>query len=398
MRNPSSSSSSSSSKAAAAAAAAAATATSIPTKITSSSSSKAAGTSGGSKTPCCIKVGLKRGPWTPEEDELLSNYIKKEGEGRWRTLPKRAGLLRCGKSCRLRWMNYLRPSVKRGQIAPDEEDLILRLHRLLGNRWSLIAGRIPGRTDNEIKNYWNTHLSKKLISQGIDPRTHKPLNPDIHSSATVAAADMDNNINKAATVSSSKTNRFSSNTNPSPPPTSEPVAHHHGAAANTDGNNGNIVTNISNKENGYLVDDQELGTMVHGYANMTSSDHASAAAMGTLSLRSSSSNHGGALLGGNEEDDDMNCCADDVFSSFLNSLINEDPFSGQHHLQQQVLLQNGNNAHNAAGADGSDHHVPLISSGAGATAPSTFGWESAVLMSSAFIQNDHHRVLNDQTE
>ncbi|CBI29955.3 unnamed protein product, partial [Vitis vinifera] len=130
-----------------------------------------------SKTPCCTKVGLKRGPWTPEEDELLANYVKREGEGRWRTLPKRAGLLRCGKSCRLRWMNYLRPSVKRGQIAPDEEDLILRLHRLLGNRWSLIAGRIPGRTDNEIKNYWNTHLSKKLISQGIDPRTHKPLNP-----------------------------------------------------------------------------------------------------------------------------------------------------------------------------------------------------------------------------
>lgn len=85
-------------------------------------------------TPCCTKVGLKRGPWTPEEDLLLSNYINKEGQGKWRTLPKKAGLLRCGKSCRLRWMNYLRPSVKRGHIAPDEEDLILRLHRLLGNR------------------------------------------------------------------------------------------------------------------------------------------------------------------------------------------------------------------------------------------------------------------------
>lgn len=86
-------------------------------------------------TPCCSKIGLKRGPWTPEEDEVLAEFIRKEGEGRWRTLPKRAGLLRCGKSCRLRWMNYLRPSVKRGQIAPDEEDLILRLHRLLGNRY-----------------------------------------------------------------------------------------------------------------------------------------------------------------------------------------------------------------------------------------------------------------------
>ncbi|KAF4363366.1 hypothetical protein G4B88_002113 [Cannabis sativa] len=91
--------------------------------------------SGGSKTtPCCSKVGIKRGPWTAEEDEVLCEFIRKEGEGRWRTLPKRAGLLRCGKSCRLRWMNYLRPSVKRGHIQPDEEDLILRLHRLLGNR------------------------------------------------------------------------------------------------------------------------------------------------------------------------------------------------------------------------------------------------------------------------
>ncbi|GAB4851478.1 hypothetical protein Ancab_030880 [Ancistrocladus abbreviatus] len=133
------------------------------------------------KTPCCSKVGIKKGPWTAEEDEILADYVKREGEGGWRTLPKRAGLLRCGKSCRLRWMNYLRPCIKRGAIAPDEEDLILRLHRLLGNRWSLIAGRIPGRTDNEIKNYWNTHLSKKLISQGIDPRTHKPLSPHPNS-------------------------------------------------------------------------------------------------------------------------------------------------------------------------------------------------------------------------
>ena len=90
---------------------------------------------GGNTTPCCSKVGIKRGPWTAEEDEVLAGFVRKEGEGRWRTLPKRAGLLRCGKSCRLRWMNYLRPSVKRGHIAPDEEDLILRLHRLLGNRY-----------------------------------------------------------------------------------------------------------------------------------------------------------------------------------------------------------------------------------------------------------------------
>ncbi|KAJ7951338.1 MYB transcription factor [Quillaja saponaria] len=127
------------------------------------------------RAPCCSKVGLHRGPWTPREDTLLSKYIQTHGEGQWRSLPKKAGLLRCGKSCRLRWMNYLRPDIKRGNISPDEDDLIIRMHSLLGNRWSLIAGRLPGRTDNEIKNYWNTYLSKKLRNQGTDPNTHKKL-------------------------------------------------------------------------------------------------------------------------------------------------------------------------------------------------------------------------------
>ncbi|XAR53941.1 hypothetical protein NMG60_11028885 [Bertholletia excelsa] len=127
------------------------------------------------RAPCCAKVGLHRGPWTAKEDALLTKYIQAHGEGSWRSLPKKAGLLRCGKSCRLRWMNYLRPDIKRGNITPDEDDLIIKMHALLGNRWSLIAGRLPGRTDNEIKNYWNTHLSKRLRSQGTDPNTHKKL-------------------------------------------------------------------------------------------------------------------------------------------------------------------------------------------------------------------------------
>ncbi|XP_059454942.1 transcription factor MYB1-like [Corylus avellana] len=117
------------------------------------------------KSPGCSKEGLNRGAWTALEDQKLKDYIKTHGEGKWRNIPKEAGLKRCGKSCRLRWLNYLRPDIKRGNITLDEEDLIIRLHKLLGNRWSLIAGRLPGRTDNEIKNYWNSTLGKKLKAE-----------------------------------------------------------------------------------------------------------------------------------------------------------------------------------------------------------------------------------------
>uniref|UniRef100_A0A0D3BCY6 Uncharacterized protein n=1 Tax=Brassica oleracea var. oleracea TaxID=109376 RepID=A0A0D3BCY6_BRAOL len=152
--------------------------------------------------------GLTKGAWTAEEDSLLRRCIDKYGEGKWHQVPLRAGFLsvhlrtpgyakwsggretahvkplvsgartrvagtsaevplppeyeaRCRKSCRLRWLNYLKPTIKRGKLSSDEVDLLLRLHKLLGNRWSLIAGRLPGRTANDIKNYWNTHLSKK---------------------------------------------------------------------------------------------------------------------------------------------------------------------------------------------------------------------------------------------
>ncbi|KAJ0797740.1 putative transcription factor MYB family [Helianthus annuus] len=111
---------------------------------------------------CNTSLVLRKGAWTAEEDMLLKNCVENFGEGKWHLVPLRAGLNRCRKSCRLRWLNYLRPNIKRGDFDKDEVDLMFRLHKLLGNRWSLIAGRLPGRTANDVKNYWNTHLRSRL--------------------------------------------------------------------------------------------------------------------------------------------------------------------------------------------------------------------------------------------
>lgn len=139
------------------------------------------------RSPCCEKTHTNKGAWTKEEDQRLINYIRLHGEGCWRSLPTSAGLLRCGKSCRLRWINYLRPDLKRGNFTEDEDELIIKLHGILGNKWSLIAAKLPGRTDNEIKNYWNTHIKRKLISRGLDPQTHRSCNSTTAATPTANA-------------------------------------------------------------------------------------------------------------------------------------------------------------------------------------------------------------------
>ncbi|KAL8124546.1 myb-related protein 306-like [Apium graveolens] len=114
------------------------------------------------RPPCCDKMGVKKGPWTPEEDIMLVSYVQEHGPGNWRAVPTNTGLRRCSKSCRLRWTNYLRPGIRRGDFTADEEKMIIQLQDLLGNKWAAIASYLPERTDNDIKNYWNTHLKKKL--------------------------------------------------------------------------------------------------------------------------------------------------------------------------------------------------------------------------------------------
>ncbi|KAI4339796.1 hypothetical protein MLD38_024698 [Melastoma candidum] len=126
------------------------------------------------RAPCCDKANVKKGPWSPEEDAKLKSYILKHGTGgNWIALPQKIGLRRCGKSCRLRWLNYLRPNIKHGDFSEEEDNLICSMYISIGSRWSIIAAQLPGRTDNDIKNYWNTKLKKKLLGDQKKGRVDK---------------------------------------------------------------------------------------------------------------------------------------------------------------------------------------------------------------------------------
>ncbi|CAN6247606.1 unnamed protein product [Urochloa humidicola] len=126
------------------------------------------------RAPCCDKNNVKKGPWSPEEDAKLKEFIEKHGTGgNWIALPQKAGLRRCGKSCRLRWLNYLRPNIKHGEFTEHEDRVICSMYASIGSRWSIIASQLPGRTDNDIKNYWNTKLKKKLLGSTATPPPHR---------------------------------------------------------------------------------------------------------------------------------------------------------------------------------------------------------------------------------
>ncbi|KAE9591159.1 putative transcription factor MYB-HB-like family [Lupinus albus] len=150
------------------------------------------------RIPCCEKENVKRGQWTIEEDNKLSSYIAQHGTCNWRLIPKNAGLQRCGKSCRLRWTNYLRPDLKHSQFSDSEEQTIVKLHSVFGNRWSLIAAQLSGRTDNDVKNHWNTKLRKKLSGMGIDPVTHKSFSHLMAEIATTLAPPQAAHLAEAA--------------------------------------------------------------------------------------------------------------------------------------------------------------------------------------------------------
>ncbi|XP_040985690.1 transcription factor MYB97 [Juglans microcarpa x Juglans regia] len=169
-------------------------------------------------------VTLKKGPWTAVEDAILTEYVRKHGEGNWNAVQRNSGLARCGKSCRLRWANHLRPNLKKGAFSPEEERLILQLHAKYGNKWARMAARLPGRTDNEIKNYWNTRVKRRqrqglpLYPPDIQPSTQSHSQPTTPACSTPSAPSTPTNPNSPTFHFHSHHQYPSLTLSPTPPP------------------------------------------------------------------------------------------------------------------------------------------------------------------------------------
>ncbi|XP_062084062.1 transcription factor MYB46 [Humulus lupulus] len=188
---------------------------------------------------------LRKGLWSPEEDDKLMNYMLNNGQGCWSDVARNAGLQRCGKSCRLRWINYLRPDLKRGAFSPQEEELIIHLHSLLGNRWSQIAARLPGRTDNEIKNFWNSTVKKRLKNLSSSSTT-SPNTSDSSFELKDSISSMDARLNIPCSSTTRQENgMFSTSLNHliRPFPAMQQLDHHHHGLNNMFGSSNGFLSN-----------------------------------------------------------------------------------------------------------------------------------------------------------
>ncbi|TMW95174.1 hypothetical protein EJD97_009272 [Solanum chilense] len=164
---------------------------------------------------------IKKGPWKEEEDQVLIKHVKKYGPRDWSSIRSKGLLQRTGKSCRLRWVNKLRPNLKNGvKFSAEEERTVIELQAQFGNKWARIATYMPGRTDNDVKNFWSSRQKRlaKILRNSV-PQPSKPQKdiskeaPDLLKVPSVEEPKLNSSADERALVvsqhcSSSYTNNF----------------------------------------------------------------------------------------------------------------------------------------------------------------------------------------------